>query len=503
MTLASPHRSRGSLAVLAFGLVACGSFAREDAAGIGDDGSDEVGPGPGPTTPDETAVPEPAEPTDPTGSGCDTDEDVQLFLSPDDSNSMSSPVQTRAATLGDWGSLSDIAVRPWEFLNYYRVAYPAAEPGTLGLHAAMALPIDERPGEVLLQIGVASPQIPADARPPMSLTFVLDRSGSMEGHPMEMLKRTCREVASNLTEGDVVSMVTWDTENQIVLQHHAIGGPDDPTLLAAIDALEADGATDLESGLRTGYELAAALHRVGVVSRVLLVSDGGANAGVTDVETIAMHAGDEGQDGIYLVGVGVGTPETYNDALMDLVTDAGKGASVFVPEASEAQWIFRDRFMSTMAIAARDVRVQLDLPPGYEIVRFSGEGYSDDPSEIEPQHLAPDDAMVFHQRLRTCSGVIDPADAVSITIRWQDPVSFEPDEQVLDTTIGELLAADSTLLLEGAAIFEYATAVAEVQAFSPSADEAIELADRALARALAASPTDPDLAEIGRVLARL
>lgn len=475
---------------------------RGDFAGGADYGDSEVGPGPG-TAGEEPPVPEPEAPADPTSSACNLEDDVRLFLSPDDSNSMSSPVQTRAAMLGDWGSLSQIAVRPWEFLNYYRIEYPAAPAGTLGLHAAMALPTDEVEGEVLLQIGIASPRLELDARPPMNLTFVLDRSGSMTGHPMEMMQESCREIAANLVEGDVVSMVTWDTENQVVLANHQVDGADDPTLLAAINALEASGSTDLNAGLRAGYELAAASHRPGVVSRVLLISDGGANAGETDEEIIAMHAGAEGQDGIYLVGVGVGTADTYNDTLMDVVTDAGKGASVFVPEAHEAERIFGERFLSTMSVAARDVRVQLDLPPGYEIVRFSGEEFSDDPSEIEPQHLAPDDAMVFHQRLRSCSGPIDDADPVSITIRWKDPVAFTEHDQVLDTTIGALLAEDPTLLLEGAAVFEYATAVAEVQTDPDSSGAAVERARRALARALAAAPADPDLAEIGLVLAGL
>ena len=480
------------------GMVSQGDDAADDGDDDGADDADDAGDADdaAPETGDDgqDTEPEPA---------CNDADDVTLFLSPDDSNSMSSPVQAREGLLSEWGSISGVAIRPWEFLNYYRFAYPPAEPGTVAVHAAMMIEPTDAGDEYVLQIGVASEAMTNDERPPMSLTFVLDTSGSMAGHSLDMMKASCRQIAAHLREGDVVSMVTWNTENNVVLSSLAVSGPNDTELLAAIDALEANGATDLHGGLVAGYQLAAASHRDGVVSRVLLVSDGGANVGITDEEIIAEHAGDQGSDGIYLVGVGVGDSASYNDLLMDRVTDVGKGASVFVPSAEEAELVFGERFVSTMAIAARDVQVRLELPPGFEIVRFSGEEFSTDPAEIEPQHLAPDDAMVFHQRLQTCAPEAIADDTpITISVRYQDAITFEPREVALESSFAELLAADRSLLLEGAAVFEYATAL---QATREEADAtaAIAQARAALERASAVQPDDPDLAEIADVLAAM
>jgi Ca-activated chloride channel family protein len=434
---------------------------------------------------------------------CDSETPVTLYLSPDDSNSMSSPVQARAALTSEWASLDYVALRTWEFLNYYRFDYPPAEPGTVAVHSALAVPDDETTGEWLLQIGVSSELIDVDHRPPMNLTFVLDTSGSMEGEPLELLQASCRAVAHSLREGDVISMVTWNTENNVVLSSHPVAGPDDPALLAAIAQVYADGGTDLHSGLVTGYALAAHSHREGVVSRVLLISDGGANVGVTDVDVIAQYAGGHDQDGIYMVGVGVGTPESYNDTLMDGVTDIGKGASVFIPDEAEAHRMFEERFVSTMMVAARDVQVRLDLPPGFEIARFSGEEYGTNPADIEPQHLAPDDTMVFHQRIRTCAPELVADDTpIGIEVRYKDALTFEQHEVMLDTTFGELLAEDPKLLLEGAAVFEYATALKAMRDQDESA-LALDRANKALQRAQALAPTDPDLLEIAEALMAL
>ena len=222
---------------------------------------------------------------------------------------------------------------------------------------------------------------------------------------------------------------------------------------------------------------------------------------MADIEVIAKGAGDQGADGIYLVGVGVGTSESYQDQLMDVVTDAGKGASLFIPSKAEAVKMFKDRFVSTMMVAARDVRVRLDMPPGFEIVRFSGEEYSSDASEIEPQHLAPNDAMVFHQTVQTCAPeLVDDAASFTVTTRWQDAVTFEQREVQETRTFNELLAEPSANLLKGAAVFAYAEGLKAVQAEDwagkTRALEALALAEDAL-------PGDPDLAEIRAVLEAL
>ncbi|HFE46581.1 MAG TPA: VWA domain-containing protein, partial [Nannocystis exedens] len=330
---------------------------------------------------------------------------MTLFLSPDDSNSMSSPVQAREAVLSEWQGLSYVPLRMWEFFNYYTFEYPVAEPGTVVVTPELYRLDSQEDGEYTLQIGISSTELSNENRPPMNITLVLDESGSMSGSPMEMQKETCRALAAQLKSGDIVSMVGWDTENAIKLAGYAVTGPNDAMLLSKIEALEPGGGTDLHGGLVAGYQLAEASFDPDRINRVVLISDGGANAGVTDKDIIAEAAGDQDEDGIYLVGVGVGSyaDTGYNDQLMDTVTDIGKGASVFIPNKKEAWKIFGDDFVNTMSVALRDVQVRLDMPPGFEIVKFSGEEYSDDPSEIEPQHLAPNDAMVFHQTIATCA----------------------------------------------------------------------------------------------------
>lgn len=431
---------------------------------------------------------------------CDDQTPVVLYLSPDDSNSTSSPVQAREAVLNGWGSLSYVPIRTWEFLNYYSFNYAPAEPGMVSLTPEIAR--IEGSDQYVVQIGVGSETLANADRPKMNITLVLDESGSMGGLPIDLEREVCRTIAGSLRAGDIVSAVGWDTSNAIKLTGHVVAKASDPVVVALCDGLEASGGTDLHGGLSAGYQLAEAQFDAARINRVVLISDGGANAGITDIDIIAGGAGSKDQDGIYLVGVGVGSPDSYNDELMDTVTDVGRGASLFIPSVEEAHKMFGARFVQTMAVAVRDVRVRLDMPPGFSIVKFSGEEYSSDPAEIEPQHLAPNDAMVFHQTVETCApALVDEVAEFKVAVRWKDPITFEERETEVSKSIAESVAAQSPMLLKGAAVFAYAEGL---KAFRTSPQAAsLDPALAALAAAEAALPGDADLAEIREVLETL
>jgi Ca-activated chloride channel family protein len=489
--------SRASALTTAF-LAALTGACGDDGSYSGTAASGYYEPGP----PQEQADPKQDPQTQGGEQTCDEAKPVELFLSPDDSNSTSSPVQVREAILGGSLDLAYVPIRTWEFLNYYSFNYERAEPGMVTVTPELAR-VDGAPeGQYVLQIGVAAETIANADRPLMNVTLVLDESGSMSGVAIDMEREVCRQIAASLRGGDVVSMVGWDTENAVKLEGHEVSGPSDPKLIALCDALAPGGGTDLHGGLQAGYELAHKQYDQSRINRVVLISDGGANAGVTDVDIIAGGAGDKDADGIYLVGVGVGTADTYNDGLMDVVTDHGRGASLFVPTAAEAKKMFGERFVQTMAVAVRDVRVRLDLPPGFSIVKFSGEEYSSDEAEIEPQHLAPNDVMVFHQTIETCApALVDEAATFTVDVKWKDAISFEQRELAVTKKIREAALAETPMIRKGAAVFAYAEALKVYREGKSAA--ALEPAYDALKLADAVLPGDADLAEIRMLLGAL
>lgn len=436
---------------------------------------------------------------------CNDLDPVKLYLSPDDSNSLSAPSQLKQRLLDpihEGAGLYNIPLRGWEFFNYYNFPYP--EPSTtLGAHLELRA-MDGEPGRYRMQIGVRSKNWSYETRPAMNLTFVLDTSGSMNGPPMDMLKASVRAIASKLRAGDKVSMVTWSSTQQTLLDSHTVTASGDPALLRLSDALQTGGGTDLDAGLRRGYELAQKNYLNNAINRVILISDGGANLGETSKTLIGQNAADAGKDGIYLAGVGVGTESSYHDGLMDAVTDAGKGASVFVYSDAEAQRIFGDQFLSTFGIAAKNVRVELNLPAGFELVKFSGEEASSDPTQVEPQHLGPNDSMVFYQELKTCAPEeFDPNAIVKVTVRYTDAVTHQPGQLTLESSFAQLTQAPAPALEKGTSLTYFLDAMKANQKRDPKAAELRTKALTQLDAQIAASPADPELGELKTMLSRL
>jgi len=500
-TMNHPCARAASLLALFLPLGACGDKGDDRLGDTGFYGAEEdVGDV---TQEDEIDTAEPEE------EDCEDETPVTLYMSPDDSNSMSSPVQVRGAVEASPQHLRSVPVRTFEFMNYYRWDYePADDIGDLALHAAMVPDPDGTEGQYALQFALSSAELSAQERPPLNLALSLDTSGSMSGTSISLLRTSALQIASQLREGDTVSVVFWDTSNNVLLQGHAVTGPSDPVLVDLLSGIDADGGTDLNGGLVAGYDLAAESAAAGITSRVVLISDGGANAGVTEEELIARMAGDGDEEGIYLVGVGVGSAATYNDRLMDIVTDQGKGAAVFLDEADEVERVFGTDFVNTFEVAARNVKVQVDMPPGFEIVRTTAEKVSADPEAVQDQHLAPNDAMVFHQDILTCAPEdIDGDSEITITATWQHPTTFEGRTLSRTYRFDELFAADTGELWKGRAVSLSAEALIayKQEQFEGGEDAgpAREAAHDAVEAALELDPTDADLAELGAILAGL
>jgi Ca-activated chloride channel homolog len=415
-------------------------------------------------------------------------ESLTLHMSADDSNSQALPaLARRAIATGDTVSGT---MRPYEFLNHYSFDYEPAAAGQVAL-----VPQVRRDEEGLtMVIAAVAPDVDPAERAAMNLTFSIDTSCSMGGEPLRRVEEALVALSGELREGDVVSAATWSSENTTLLDSHAISGSGDAVLTGLGSQLTAGGGTDLEQGLAAAYALASANFDGDKLNRVVFFSDGGANIGVTSRDLIARHSDDGEEEGIYLVAVGATDDGFYEDALMNEVSDLGKGSYVFLDRDGEAERLFTGpNMLATMAVAARDVRLAVTLPAGFVLDTFHGEEVSEDPDEVEPQHLAPNDQMLYHYTLADCTdGTGDPVFGFELT--WSDPVTREDATVTVERRLSELLDSPRRQLEKADAIVAYADAL------STLLTEDLDLAEAKVTAALAAFPGDADLQEIQSLL---
>ena len=421
------------------------------------------------------------------------------FMSADDSNSMASPAIAR-----EWLNAKQAppaaAIRTYEFLNYYNAIYdiPAMGDG-LGVHADLvALPASDTDKGVRfrLQVGVQAFEVP---RVPLVITYVVDTSGSLVGTGIERERSAILAIADHLRAGDVLNVVTWSTKENVLLEGYVAHGDssDKTTLAQAVGALLPGGGSDLHAGLTKAYSLAEAHFDAAALNRVVLLSDGGANLGVLDSDAIEAAAAKAEADGIYLVGVGIGPSTAYTDSLMNLVTDAGRGAYVYLDTPEEAQTLFNERFDEIMNVAARAVKVEVDLPDYLEIDQFYGEAYAEDPEAIQPQNLAPGDSMIFNETLYvTDLQALCGADKIGVVVKWQTPLDHEEKKTTLPPVDLDTLTAKlpSPQMRKAEAVIAYA------EALKSGAQPALAAALETVKSAAKEAPSDKDLQEISGLL---
>ena len=258
------------------------------------------------------------------------------------------------------------AVRVEEFVNSFDQGYAAPRDAAFTIYADGApAPQGFDEGTYILRFGVQGYRVDDYERKPSVLTFVIDVSGSMGmENRLELVKRSLRLLVDRLDERDSVAIVVYGTQARAVLK--PTSGSRHGVIIDAIDRLQPEGSTNAEAGLRLGYRYAQRLLQEGANNRVILCSDGVANVGNTDADTILYEVQRSVDSGINLTTVGFGMGN-FNDVLLEQLADRGNGNYAYVDTLDEARKLFVDNLTSTLQVIAQDAKVQVDF--NSEVVR--------------------------------------------------------------------------------------------------------------------------------------
>ncbi|MDF1838151.1 MAG: von Willebrand factor type A domain-containing protein [Planctomycetota bacterium] len=264
-------------------------------------------------------------------------------------------------------------VRTEEFVNYFAGDIPAPTEDVFAVQTEMtASPFGGSQNRYMLRVGIRGKVVPKDQRPPMALVFVVDTSGSMDnGNRMDLVKHSLRLLGTELDGRDQVGLVSFASEARLVLPMTSMDERSE--LESAVQSLSPDGSTNVEDGLRLGYELLSRVPSDGRLRRVVLISDGVANTGSTVADEILKSVKMHRESGIYLSTVGVGMGN-HNDALLERLANRGDGICDYVDDADAARRAMVERFSGGFIPIARDLKIQLEFE-SQSVLRYRQIGY--------------------------------------------------------------------------------------------------------------------------------
>jgi Ca-activated chloride channel family protein len=220
----------------------------------------------------------------------------------------------------------------------------------------------EAPTQRILEFAVRAPQAKQQVeRISLNLGLVIDRSGSMRGEKLAYVKDAANHVLDLLTERDQVTIIAYDDTIMCLSESISVTTQVRQELKTKVNGLEAGNMTDLSGGWLRGCQNVATVSKDGQLNRVLLLTDGLANVGITDLEELGHHASQLHNRGVSTSTFGVG--EGFNEYLLEQMANQGGGNFYFIEHPQTIPQIFVRELKELAAVTARDVQITVEIPP--------------------------------------------------------------------------------------------------------------------------------------------
>ncbi|AHF93495.1 von Willebrand factor A [Opitutaceae bacterium TAV5] len=332
---------------------------------------------------------------------------------------------------GQWPDSTRI--RPEEFVNALAFNDP---PPADGQAVALTQEQARHPfahNRNLLRLSVQTASAGRSSRQPLNLTLLLDTSGSMERvDRQETVAVALNALADALRPGDTVSLLGFALRPTLYID--AASGPAAAEMLRRIarDGIPPEGGTNLERALAEACSKNAATRAAGSLNRVVLLTDGAANLGDANPETLAAIVEKYKKTGIGIDCYGIGF-DGYNDAMLETLARAGYGRYAWLNNPADARDDFAGKLAGALQVAAQNVKVQIEFNParvgvyrllGYEKHLLRKEEFRDNTVAAAELGAAESGTAVYTVEARSdADGGMGELGVARV--RYQDPATGE------------------------------------------------------------------------------
>jgi Ca-activated chloride channel family protein len=204
---------------------------------------------------------------------------------------------------------------------------------------------------LILELGT-----PLEARaapsPPLNVCLVLDRSTSMQGEKMDIVKATAIQVLRNLRPQDILSVVTFSDRAEVIIP--ASYHQEKSRLEAKIQMIQPSGATEIYQGLELGVKEVMRSLDNKRVNHIILLTDGHTYG---DEQQCLALASRLAEHGIGISGMGIG--QEWNDIFLDVLSTRTGGSSAYIAKPQDIKRLLLEKFNALAQTYAEDISLEL------------------------------------------------------------------------------------------------------------------------------------------------
>jgi Ca-activated chloride channel family protein len=290
---------------------------------------------------------------------------------------------------------------------------------------------------LLLEVrgGARTPAVAA----PVAVALVLDRSGSMAGARLERAIEAASGMVARLRDGDVVTVLAFDTSTVVAVPPTALSATSRLDVLAALGRIAPGGDTCVSCGMEDALaRLAPFADRP---RHVLVLSDGKTNHGMRDLGGLTGLAEASRARGVSISTVGVGAD--YDARVLGAIAASSNGRHHFADTAASLPALFDAEAAALATTVAADVRADIELGSGVELVRVLDRGHRPSASglAVELGTLARDETKTVLVELRVRDGAPGPRAVATVRLRFDDLV--ERQGSGVEATLGVVVGRES------------------------------------------------------------